>query len=128
MKSKGYYINIVNIENLWHFQLWYNGKQEMGNSIGYENIEECKKALKSFQKFLLNTQSILENENLLKIKKIQDKKFIYVFYDTTGNILYSSRNIETRYNCKKSAISTYKNLPNIVEIERINIKNKINDM
>lgn len=122
MKSKGYYINILKIHEMWYFQLWYRGKQEMGNSIGYKNIEECKSGLKEFQKFLLDTPNIIEDENLLKIKPTQDNKYTYSFFNTKGSLLYVSRDIEKKVNCKKSAISTYNNLPNIIEIDRIKIK------
>lgn len=121
MKSKGYYINIVKIDRMWYFQLLFRGKQAMGNSIGYKNIDECKTGLKNFQKFLLDTPDIIEHKNLLKIEKTQDNKYTYNFFDTKGNLLYSSRRIEKKHNCEKSAISTYSNLPNIIEFDRIKI-------
>ena len=42
MGGKGYYIRLVLKDNLYYFQLWYRGKQEMGNSIGYQTSDECK--------------------------------------------------------------------------------------
>lgn len=121
MKSKGYYINIVKIDEMWYFQLCYRGKQAMGNSIGYKNIEECKIGLKNFQRFLLDTTDIIENEDLLKIKNTQDNKYVYKFLNKEGKLLYKSRYIEAKVNCKNSAESTCKNLPNIIEFDRIKI-------
>lgn len=123
-KSIGYYINIEKKENMWHFQLWYRGKQAMGNSIGYKDTEKCKMGLKDFQKFLLDTPNIMQDKKLLKIEEIQDDKYVYKFFDTKGNLLYYSRGIEKECNCRKSAESTYNNLPNITEIDRIKIIKK----
>ncbi len=109
MVNKGYYIQIIKKDELYYFQLWYRGKQEMGNSIGYESAEECKKGLLQFKK-ILSTISITEIEKFVKIHRLNVRQYIYQFYDEDGNILYTSRNLETKTNCQKSMASTYRNL------------------
>lgn len=109
MGNKGYYIRIAEKDGLYCFQLWYRGKQEMGNSIGYKSAEECKKGLLQFKK-ILSTTNITENEKFVKIHQLNVRQYIYQFYDEKGNVLYTSRNIEEKKNCQNSMKSTCRNL------------------
>ena len=111
MGNKGYYIWIAEKDGLYHFQLWYRGKQEMGNSIGYKSVEECKKGLYQFKK-ILSAANLTDNKKLVKIHRLNVRQYIYEFYDESGNILYTSRNIEKKTNCQKSIASTCRNLVN----------------
>lgn len=101
-------IQINKINNKYHFELWYCGKQEMGRSKSYNSYNLCLKGFESFKKWLIQNNVNNEGE-FLKILKISDKGFIYQFIDN-NDILYSSRIIEKKYNCKKSMISTCKNI------------------
>src|SRR5699024_6260990 len=110
MGGKGYYIRLVLKDNLYYFQLWYRGKQEMGNSIGYQTSDECKKGLIRFKKILANNEMTEDNE-FFKIVKLDYRKYVNRFFDKNRNELYVSRIINTRHNCIKSMLSTYRNLP-----------------
>lgn len=109
MGNKGYYIRITEKDGLYYFQLWYRGKQEMGNSMGYKSVEECKKGLLQFKK-ILSTTNITENEKFVKIHQLNVRQYIYQFYDEKGDILYTSRSIEKKKNCQNSMESTCRNL------------------
>ncbi len=109
MENKGYYIKIEEKDKMYCFQLWYRGKQEMGNSIKYKTYDECKKGLIAFKEFL-SSNNVVKNDKLVKIKKLEARKYIYQFYNEKGDILYTSRIIEEKKNCENSIVSTCKNL------------------
>ena len=106
--SKGHYIKISKNDGLYVFQLWYCGKQEMGCSNHFETYEKCIKGIKVFKDYLIASKPTEEN-GLIKVLKLENKKYVYVFYNEKGEKLYSSREIEKKYNCSKSANSTCKN-------------------
>ncbi len=91
------------------FQLWYCGKQAMGNSKFYESRSLCIKGFEDFKNWIIKND-IHDECNFLKLNKISDRKFIYQFVDENNEILYTSRIIETKTNCRNSMISTCKNI------------------
>ena len=102
-------IKINVIDGKYFFELWYCGKQEMGRSKSYSSRSSCIDGINNFKKWI-KQNDVNDEGNFLKITKINDKGFIYQFIDDDNNILYSSRIIENRNNCKKSMISTCKNI------------------
>lgn len=104
-----HYIKIEEINNKYRFELWYCGKQYMGYSKEYDSYEQCLKGLENFKKFLIINN--IENEcNFLKLIKINIRNYIYQFIDENNNVLYTSRNIETKGSCRDSMLSTCKNI------------------
>ncbi len=111
MNQKNYFIKIVQKDNMFHFQLWYIAKQEMGNSKGYATYSECIKGIQQFKDFIQKNE-INDEGKYVKIEKLGERKFVYIFHNEDDEILYTSRIIETKYNCKKSIKSTCKNIIN----------------
>lgn len=106
--GKGYFIKVVEDAGKYIFQLWYVAKQEMGYSRAYSTYKECEEGVEKFKKYLINCRPTEENE-LVKIIKLGSRSFIYEFSDENGEVLYTSRHIESKANCKKSALRTCKN-------------------
>ncbi len=106
--GKGYFIKVIEDAGKFVFQLWYVAKQEMGYSQLYSTYKECEEGIEKFKKYLINSRPTEEN-GLVKIVKLSSRNFIYKFCDESGEVLYTSRHIETKANCKKSALSTCKN-------------------
>lgn len=110
-QKQGYFIKVVEDAGKYIFQLWYIAKQEMGYSRAYSTYKECEEGVEKFKKYLINCRPTEEN-GLVKIEKLSSRDFIYEFFDRNGEVLYTSRHIETKANCKKSALSTCKNFVN----------------
>lgn len=80
MDNNGYYIKIKGKDNKYYFQLWYRGKQEMGNSCEYNTYGECENGLYEFKEFIINNHINAES-NLLKVIKLDVRKYIYQFFN-----------------------------------------------
>lgn len=103
--GKGHFIKVVEDAGKYFFQFWYTEKQEMGYSRAYSTYKECEEGVEKFKKYLINCKPTEEN-GLIKIKKLDGRYFIYEFFDENGEVLYTSRRIEAKVNCKNSAQST----------------------
>ena len=77
----------------------------MGYSRAYSTYKECEEGVEKFKKYLINCRPTEEN-GLVKIIKLGSRSFIYEFSDENGKVLYTSRHIEAKANCKKSALRT----------------------
>lgn len=109
--NNGYCIKILKKKNKYYFQLWYRGKQAMGESIEYKTKNDCLKAISFFKSYLIENEFSINNA-LMKIEKTLDKKYVYIFYNKNEEKIYSSRKIEKRQSCENSLISTCKNFNN----------------
>lgn len=105
MPARGYYIKIVEHDGGYMFQMWYIAKQEMGYSQRYNTKKECLIGVETFKKYLREISPTEEN-GLAKVKQLDNGKFVYEIYSQDGDVLYYSRNIQTKYNCRKSLRKT----------------------
>ena len=102
-----YFIKIVENQGDYVFQFWYIAKQEMGSSKIYNTYKECVEGVISFKEYLRRFNPSEEN-GFIKISKLGERYYKYEFYDENGLLLYASRKIESKANCKKSMASTCK--------------------
>jgi uncharacterized protein YegP (UPF0339 family) len=110
MPAKGYFIKIEEHQGNYVFQLWYTNKQPMGYSRPYHSHTECVEGIRSFKKYLRENNPA-EGNTLVKIIKKDIRKYVYEFYDLNGHIVYTSREIISVHNCRRSMFSTCKNFP-----------------
>lgn len=101
----GYFIKINKKENAYTFQLWYTNKQEMGDSAPYNTQEACAIGVKKFKEYL-ECYAPTEENGLAEVIKLDNRKYIYRFYSIDGDVLYTSRVLESKQGCKKSLEST----------------------
>lgn len=101
MFGKGYFIKIIEKEREYIFQLCYASQQEMGSSKAYKTYGECVEQVENFKKYLIEMNPTEEN-GLARIIKLDARKIIYEFVDENQEVLYRSRMIEAKENCKKS--------------------------
>ena len=99
--------------SLWQFSIIpsNNNKQPMGFSICYNSKEDCKKAVYSFKKFVSDNLIATANSPFVKIEK-ENEKFVYIYFDETNNLLFKSRELESKQNAKKAINSIYTNYIN----------------
>lgn len=100
--NDNYVYEILKISTGYCFRLLPNNSrtQPVGLSVAYRSLDDCRDALCAFKRLIADDVNGGNEKNHVKIKRDENRKFYFVFYDDGNNIVfYRDKHYQKKTNC-----------------------------